>query len=326
MAAARCMHRWLLCVPLAVLSMAAQASTVKIDLRDEVLLSGPRMVLSDLAKVDAGDARLTQAIAALPVGSAPLAGHVDRRSRAELEVALRGRQFPLGQRIEWQGARSVTIRRESRALDPALPLAEAVRHVSAVFGPDYAALELSLATPLAELALPSGQVEYRARAIERQSLRARLPVWVDVFVDGALYRSVVVTLAVVARQEVYVARRALAEGDTVTAQDVVLGVRDVAGLADAAIKPEALAGAPRLRGALAQGQVLTVRQVAPAGMVMRGDRVAVEVRNHGILLETVAVAQADGQLGQMVPVKLQQSSEAVSAKVIAPGQVRIDGR
>lgn len=320
------LRQWLICLLLALLSLQARAAAVRIDLRSDVLLSSARMVLSDLASIDADDAQLARVIAALPIGSAPMAGYVDRRSRAELEVALRAQRFPVGQRIEWQGARSVTIRRESRMLDPALPLAEAVRYVSSLFQAQYIKLDLSLAVPITELALPVGQAQCRVRTIERQPLRARLPVWVDVFVDGVLYRSVVVTLAVVAQQEVYVARRALVEGEAVGLQDLLLVTRDVAGLADEVIKPDALVGGPRLRTALALGQVLTVRQLAPSGMVLRGDRVTVELRNQGILLETVAIAQADGQLGQIVPVKMQQGGEVVAARVVAPGLVRIDGR
>lgn len=320
------LRRWLACVPPALLAAAACAAPVKIELREEVLLSGARMLLSDVASVDAGDAALSQAIGALPLGSAPMAGYVDRRSRVELEVALRGQLFAPGQRIEWQGARSVTIRRESRTLDPALPLAEAVRHVTALFGPRHAALELTLATPLAPMTLPPGVVQYKARALERQPLRARMPVWVDVLLDGVVYRSVVVTLAVVAREEVYVARRALGEGATLQSDDVMLATENVAGLSDEAVKRDALTGSPRLRAALAQGQVLTARQVAPSGTVLRGDRVTLEVRHQGLLLEVSAVAQGDAQVGQVVQVKMQQGSEPVSATVVAPGLVRIDGR
>src|SRR5450830_529017 len=94
------LRRWLVCMLLALLSLQARAAVVRIDLRSDVLLSGSRMVLSDLASVDADDAQLAQVIAALPIGGAPMVGYVDRRSRAELEVALRAQQFPVGQHIE----------------------------------------------------------------------------------------------------------------------------------------------------------------------------------------------------------------------------------
>lgn len=313
-------------LPLLLLAAAAQAASVTVELRAEALLGASRMVLSDLARVDAGDAGLTRQFAALPVGSAPMAGQIERRSRAQMELALRAQPAMLGQRINWQGASAVTIRRESQLLDRALLQAEAFRHVQAMFWPRHALLDITLAAPLAELALPPGRVTYQARTTEGQLLRARMAVWVDIAVDGTLCRSVAVPLAVVAQGEVLVARRALDAGATLRAGDVTLATQDVAGLPETPLAPAALAGAPRLRAALAPGQVVTARQVAPSGMVLRGDVVTLEMRHHGIVVEARAVAQADAQMGRMVAVKIQQDAEAVAARVIAPGLVQIDGR
>lgn len=299
---------------------------VSIALRSEALLSEPHIVLSDLADVDAGDAQLRRALEALPLGNAPMLGYVARRSRAELEALIKRQEFALGRRIEWQGARSVAIRRRGRPLDNDLLLAAATRYLSSAFGQKYEELKLSLAEPLQPLELPLGEVQLRVRAIDSVRPRARMAVWVDVLVGGIPYRSVLVPMAVLARQAVYVARRPMAAGSLIMPDDFAPQLLDVTAMQADPVGAGALAGARRLRHAVAQGEVLSVAQLSPAGMVLRGDRVKLVVAGEAIVVETAAYAQADASVGHMVLVKAGQGGEVVAARVVAAGVVQIDGR
>lgn len=308
------------------LALGAQAGEVVIALRPEVLLSGARLTLADVAEVSAPDDAVRRAFNAVVLGRAPMAGYLERRGRAELDMALRGQALASGHTIVWRGADSVKIRSLTQPLDQDRLLELARQCLQQAFGADGARLDASLAAPLPDLVAPAGPLEYRARLASASRLRARMAVWIDVIAGETLYRSVVVPLAVTAQRGVYVARRALPAGSMATAADFVETRQDVAALADVALAPGALPHGGRVREALAAGQVVTVRQMAPADMVLRGDRVRLVVSAAGIGIETSALAQADAVVGQRVSVRPERSNELVTARVIAPDLVSLDGQ
>ena len=319
-------------VSMAALALAqglwAQAAQVTLELRQEVLLSQPQMTLADLARIDAADPALAQALGRVVLGQAPLAGQLAQRSRAELDMVLRGQALALGLDIAWRGAAGVRIRSERQRLDGQLLLELAAARLRQELGHDPGAprLEARLAAPLPDLAAPAGALEYRARLVDPSRPRARMAVWIDVIAHGAVYRSVLVPLAVSAHRNVYVARRALAAGSVAAAADFEQRDEDVAALADAPLAPGTLDHGGRVRQALAGGQVVTARQMAPNDMVLRGDHVRLVSQGGGIAVETGATALADALVGQQVRVRPERSNEMVTARVTAPGLVSIDGR
>lgn len=304
--------------------VTASAGEVVLELRPDVVLDGPHVTLSDLARIGGADVALQERLSTLAVGRAPLVGHVDQRGRAELDLLLRSQVLHLDQPIVWRGAALVKIRRASQPLAVDLLVDAARRYVRSRFDAD--GIDIRLDGALAEVAAPLGEVRLVARMAAPGRLRARMPVWVDVIVDGGLYRSVVVPLLVSERRPVYVARHGLAAGSGVTADDFELREEDVAALADEPVAAGALAGAARMRQPLDAGQVATVRQVALAGTVLRGDEVRLRTGAAGIAIETGAYAQANGVVGQRIPVRPLNSNETIMAWVTAPGVVSMERR
>jgi len=309
-----------------LLALPAQAVEAVIELRPEVLLNGSRMTLADVARVAAPSVELRQALEGVPLGSAPLAGQVAQRSQAELDLALRGLSLARGVSIVWRGAERVRIQSQSQPLDSALLRELARAQLQQGLGAADVELDVRLAAPLPDLAAPAGALQYRARLVDGSRLRPRMAVWIDVLAQDVVYRSVIVPLAVSAWRNVYVAQRALPAGAVATAADFVLRREEVAGLPDAPLAGGALQHGGRVRQALAAGQVVTARQIAPAAMVLRGDRVRLVTAAAGIEVETGAYAQADAVVGQQVQVRPERSNDMVMARVMAPDLVRIEGR
>ncbi len=74
---------------------------------------------------------------------------------------------------------------------------------------------------------------------------------------------------------------------------------------------------------------LTPHQPIRAGMVEappvihKGDRVSIEVRSHGLLVQTVGTAKAAGKTGDTIPVQNQSSGREVLGKIIDSGVVEV---
>jgi flagella basal body P-ring formation protein FlgA len=299
------------------------ACAAAVELHASALVRGRVVTLGDVARID-GDGAAARALAAARIGNAPLAGYTEEYSRAAIEMALRAQPATAALRIDWRGAERVMVRRATKVVAGAELNDVARQRIAALHGVAYERLELTPLGAPADVQVPEGDVVLRAREVP-VTLRQRTAVWVDVLVDGAVYRSVTVPFQVQAWSSVLVARRALARDTQATQADFDVARRDVLGLAAAAAAvPERWSGL-RLKEALDEGQVLLRTHVVPAGSVRRGDRLTLVVDEGGVRIESAAVAQDDGATGALVRVKPAGSTETVAARVVAAGVVAIEG-
>lgn len=307
-------------------NVVAAPAPVRMALRDDATVQGPGIVLADLVVVDTEDGALKKTLDAMPLGTAPRVGQVERVTREQLEQAVQRRIFLQGQKITWAGAPSIQVRTAGRLIDVNLVAEAAKSHLQNMAGAQFSSFELTLASPLGAVEVPVGKLELRPRQLERARLHARMPVWVDVLVDGALYRSVVVPLLVKARKEVLVARHDMAAGAVVGAVDFEVRQEDITSINADTVVPGNVDDGARIRLPLAAGQFLTVKHVPAVKMLMRGDAVRLVAHSGGIAVETVAYAQADAVVGEMVSVKAGKGGELLSARVVSPSVVKIEER
>ncbi len=314
--------RFILFFILAGMLQAAGATSVTLVLQDRVQIDHAHVRVQDLAKVVTAGAA-GQRMADVDLGLAPRVGQVMRLSRAELGERITRALAGCDCDLAWQGATAVELRAASKFLPAQTMIEVAKAKLMAQFAADATSLELTLLAPQADLELPLGTVEVKARDVLAPQLSARVPVWVDVLVDGAVVRSVVLPFGLRSQRPVYVARTDLAKGALVTAADFVLQSRDVAGLRASAVGLEALASGARLVQHIGEGQVLTVSQLPVKQTVLRGDRVRLRIGDAHIAVETAALAQGDATVGQTVMVRPVASEQTVAARVVSADLVEI---
>lgn len=303
--------RALLCA--AALACPTLVAAAVLELREQVLIEQPRVQLADVAAIT-GDA--AGRLQALDLGSAPRVGYVQRWTRNELAELIRRRGAG---EVEWQGAQQVQLRTASRLVDAAAMLAEAGQAMQAAFGAGGPLQLAPLAQPV-EVEAPQ-DAQLVARPLAGRPLAPRMDIWLDLVWHGTVYRSVRVALSVQAMRELYVARRDLASGEAVGAEDFVRRQADAAQLGDAA--PLALPGKWRMRHALRAGQALAASQVLVAGAVRRGEQVQVLWQDGGLRIERAGTALADAAPGGRVTVRMEGGAE-VSGRVEQDGSVRVD--
>ena len=293
---------------------------LSIELRPSALIGHTRITLADVARVAA--VPLAGDIGVIELGNAPRVGYTERLTREQIEHALR-RRLNLGPgALAWSGAASVAVRVQSqtvRSHELAAAATEAVarRHQSA-----SGKLSAAVATAPADIDVPSGVITIRARPLAPGAVAARIPVWLDLAVDGVAYRSVVVPVSVTLREQAYVALRALQPGALASATDFAIAEVDVAGVQ---ALPVGAGGARfRLRAALKAGQVLGSNALVPNGKVLPGDQVRLSVREGQIGIETEAVAVAEAEPGQLLAVRPRGGSDIVTGRLSQAGIVNIE--
>jgi flagella basal body P-ring formation protein FlgA len=299
---------------------AAPAPTLALKLRHDVQLDHARILLGDVAALPAGAA---PEVAGLDLGAAPRVNAIERLTRAQIALLIRRRLPAPPAALAWSGADSVSVQRRSQQVAGAVLGEAAVGAVLAAWGPQFAGLQASVEAPPADVEIILGTYTITARALDAARLPARAAVWLDLLVDGQVQRSVVVPVSFTWQRPAYLARRPLAAGSTVQAEDFEVREQNVAGL-DAQPASGVPASGWRLRRAMQPGQLLARALLPAAGTVFPGDTVLVQERSGAIGIDIPAVVQAEAAPGQMVAVRTQHSSETLTGRLTAAGTVLIE--
>jgi flagella basal body P-ring formation protein FlgA len=310
----------------ALLPLQAWAQPVAVagpllELRRDALIAHQRITLSDVAVVHAGSAQ-AQAMGAVPLGRAPRVGQMERLNRAQIEQAVRRHNTDAAS-LRWTGAASVAVRTQVQMVAAQDIRQAALAAARAQYSSPGATLTMGLAAPLADYEVPVGVVTVKTRPIPPAAPNGgRVPVWVDLCVEGELYRTVVVQLAMSLRRQAYVALHAIAPGAIASAQDFVLLETE------AETGPVIAANQPlqpfRTAHFIRAGQALTPSSMLPGSSVMRGDAVKLQVRTGQIGIDTSGVAMENALPGQILSVRPAGGRDVVIGRVSQSGAVILE--
>jgi flagella basal body P-ring formation protein FlgA len=125
--------------------------------------------------------------------------------------------------------------------------------------------------------------------------------------------------------ELPVLARRVAPGELIAATDL-----DWISVSPDRLRPTSLTEAHQLIGSearrpLAPGRVLTARDLQPPRLVQRGRAVVLVYSRPGLELRGLGIAQADGALGDLVPVVNPDSQQRLQGVVTGPDQVAAQG-
>ncbi len=172
----------------------AAGTPVRIELRNEAIVSKPHVRLGDIAILTTRDAPTLERLMELPLGAAPRTGTAIRIDRDRLLRWVRARTGLGADEIEWAGARFALVRSAVESV-PGTTIAErAERALSETLAAGGLRAEIRPPVVPRDVNVPAGTLEIRVRSLPRASLLSRRPsVWVDLWVDGRFVRAVPVT-------------------------------------------------------------------------------------------------------------------------------------
>ncbi len=302
------------------------ADTVRLVLKPEVIVSTSEVRLGDVAEISASKQALQKSLGDLVIASAPRVGYVEQITRLQLMNLLKARPDSGALQIEWGGPILTKIRTSAQTVTTASLSETAIEGVRAQLAGQFPSLEIKTGVVPKDVAVPNGDLALRIRPIDANQLYAKIAVWVDIFVNGSIYRSVVVPLYLHHESEVLVAKRNIAEGSNAITADFELRRENVIGVNGAVAKGELGGSSPRLGKAIAQGQILTSKHLVQTGAVLRGDWVKLIYADAAISLETRALAEQNGQIGDLISLKLNNNADSITGRIVSAGVVEVQGR
>lgn len=125
-------------------------------------------------------------------------------------------------------------------------------------------------------------------------------------------------------REVVVLRNALRRGSVIGPDDIALERRNLSLLiGDYLTTPAQAIGKPLLRG-LPAGQVLSPAHLTLPKTIRRGDKITIHAAGGGFDIAMSGEALADGEKGERIRVRNEQSGRVVVGTVVGPGVVVVD--
>lgn len=291
------------------------------------MIDSAHIRLKDIADVQASDPSLSTKLGSLDVGSLPADGL--RRVMQRGQVLATIQKLDRDVRITANGASQIMIERRTSGY-PAATLIDTVReHLSRQLRRDHPSLTRIEIVPVGEfpeLRAPGGRIDVTPRMQATRRLAQRFCVWLDVQVDGKPYRTLPVWVNVQAYAPVLVARRSLVPRERIGVDDVSREERNIAGFSGTALADFSDVANQRTRLYIPAGKMLKTADVEPSPVVLATQEVNVRVVAGSVEIETKAVAEEEGHVGEYIRVRNPSSAAIFMAQVVGDRSVQVTER
>lgn len=304
----------------AVLLLAAPARAERIAVAPESVVAGASVRLGDVAVLEG--ARV-QELADLVLASAPAPG--ESRSIAGTRV-LDALERELGDlaSVRYTIPALVRVRRASQEVPPEA-LTELVERflveqlATADREPRLRSLEV-----LGPVRLPPGPFDARVVVPPSGALAGRMRLQIELSQEGQVVKSVWATANVGLEGPVVLVRRAIARGETIAEEDLVVERRGLADAGASLLGSPSEAAGRAARVPLAPLTVLRREHLAAPTVVRRGDAVLLVAERGGMRLTVPGQVQDDAGVGETVRVTNRVSKKDVMARVVDARTVAVD--
>lgn len=313
----------LACCALAPAALGAgKPQAAVVTLRAEAVVHGAVISLGDVATIEGSDAPRLRALQRLEIGRLAAGRPQLRIGRQDLERHVSRHAPGDMQALVWQGADTAVVRTTAVPLDSQSVIGKASARLRAALTADGRRVELRpLGAPAPSL-VPAAGVSLLARVQPGVESQQRMRVDVDITADGRRFQTVPVWFEVRTYAQGWVAGTDLPAGHIVQAGDVVATEVEAPAAMGATAPVQSPVGL-RLRRAARPGQALDAPQLEAAPWISRRQEVVLELRMASVLVESKAIALADGRKGEVIQARL--GAEIVRGRVVAPGRLSIVG-
>jgi flagella basal body P-ring formation protein FlgA len=306
------------------LAESAAVALVSVTMPPEKVVSGDRLLLGEVAFIEALDPAgrdLASALALVDLGPAPAAGRTALLRRDEIKKILLASGLDI-RAATWNLPAELKVKAEEHAAVGEAELKEALEKYLAASEPyqsgRFEVVSLNISPPPAlspdpvtfrfQPQISSNPVNVAGYFIFTQNSRdmgrCRVTAQVDLSVPAL------------------VAARALPRGRTITSEDISLIFLPYNQAKGALNDPDQALGTT-LKASLPAGSPLRERALSQSLLVRNGDIVLLIARQGNLNASTTGEAKADGALGDTITVINLSSKKSVRGRVIGPGQIEV---
>ncbi len=317
-------HIILKLVLLALGIQVCYSSQVEIELRQHALLTSSKYKLSDIANISSRSLSVIQKFSGIEIGRSPRPNYLGHISRSSIASRIES-VFPgASQRITWLGKDIVQVQSIGVSFSSKRLAVEAEAFVSQWLREKHNDFRVVATEPVKDLILPPGEVRIKAKLVAGEKLKKRLSVWLDIYVNGSLFRALPVWVSISVFEEALIVRQAIDKSEALNPDQFQKRYLDITNAKGVIVEnPSELFGMRAIKSLLAN-EILTHSVIQPVPAVMKGQRVSVSAFEGNVHLKTFALAMNDGELNQYIQVRNLNSNQSYSVVIIGPAQTRAD--
>jgi len=191
------------------------------------------------------------------------------------------------------------------------------------YGRPHHRVGIRILYPKKPLIVPGGRLHLDVEKISGGARTGRRSFRVRLFVNDELIKTVSVVGEVKAQATVATPVRWIKPKEIVRAEDVITMTVNVSSLThDFILDLNDVIGKEVLRP-LPPRQPIRKALLDDPPIIRKGDRVMLEVRQGGLLVQAVGLAKATGKFGDIIPVKNQNSGREVVGRIMGAGLVEV---
>ncbi len=191
------------------------------------------------------------------------------------------------------------------------------------YGRPHHDMSVRIIFPKEPVNAPIGKLHLEVEKLSGGARMGRRSFRVGLFINGQFLKTMNVVGVVKAQATVTTPTRWIKPKEVVAAEDITVMTVDVPSLThDFILNQNDVVGKQVLRP-LPPRQPIRKILVDDAPIVHKGDRVMLEVRRSGLLVQTIGVAKASGKSGETIPVQNKTSGREVVGTIMSAGLVEV---
>jgi len=217
-------------------------------------------------------------------------------------------------RVDRAGDQSVTAQKFEEAI---------VGAITEQFGRRNHHVSFQVLFPQKPLSVPGGKLSLEVEQLSGGARMGRRAFRVRLFIQGQFFKMVNVVGELKTQATVTTPTRWIKPKEVVMADDVMEMTVDLPSLMhDFVLEDGEVIGKQVLRP-IPPRQPIRKAMLDDPPLVHKGDRVTIEVRQGGLLVQTVGFAKAAGKSGEAIPVQNQSSGREVIGRIMGSGLVEV---
>lgn len=293
-----------------------------INLKDEAAVASDRVFLKDVANLRGPDSNQIEKLANISLGLTPTFGETAILSRHQIGELMKPVIGPLPLDV-FAGASAVQIRLQGRQIT-ADDIATILKsHLLETTTWRESEITIRSIGNLNGIELPPEDGVLRVSSNAAIMGQRRISAPIEMLYGGRSLRNFWITAEIGIRAEVLTATRKISSGTTLTSNDVTPKYVDISDLHGSyARNPEDIVGKTSRR-TLSAGDPLTRENFAEPLLVKSGETVRLRLERDGLVLTSLAKAEQNGKLGQMIRVRNIDFSTLLKAQVTGRAEVKM---
>lgn len=293
-----------------------------ITLKEEITIASSVVYLRDIAEINGNNKVLFNMLSDVVVIRHPRPGALNVVSRSDIVSYINQKIKDAHKKISWKGKGYTRIYAVGQQIDSNMIKDVASNYLDSVMRDKYSDYEFKLKTELQDITIANGKYTLIPRMKTNRIFR-RQCVWVDIEINNRNYQTIPVWYATSAFIKVPILKEDAISNSDVNVNNLEWVNVEVDSIDENIVFKPGTGSRLVFRKNIKAGEIITKNDVKQASDVMYGQIVQVTSHVGNVAVTVKAIADNDGNIGDVVNVRAMNGTGAIPARVVNKASVMV---